>query len=225
MTREEIETLLFSKKSTERRRAAKYIGKHNLVAFAEQVHEAYVKEKRDERTWETQAAMINTLGLLDHKPAKNDIEQVFRQSGELHTTAIEAATAYIRLARKSINDSQPVLELLALDNYAVLTGVSLSLAIDKMLPDREAIELILKCYWNSNKHKDRIGKEYGIMDARQYVAIACANWDVSLTADFLNHCIETAYDITSFNKPARNLTLVAVCENSLKGKYSKAYLP
>ena len=63
------------------------------------------------------------------------------------------------------------------------------------------------------------------MDSRQYLAIACANWNVELTKDFLNHCINTASNINSFGKPVINQNLIDVCQNSLKGKFSKSYLP
>ena len=76
-----------------------------------------------------------------------------------------------------------------------------------------------------NKHKDRLGHEYGLVDSRKYLAIACANWDIELTRDFLNHCIDTASNISSFGKPVINQSLIEVCQNSLKGKFSKAYLP
>jgi hypothetical protein len=67
--------------------------------------------------------------------------------------------------------------------------------------------------------------ESGLTDSRKYLAIACANWDKRLTENFLNHCIETSKHINKFNnKKVSDENLVAVCKNSLKGKYSKAYL-
>jgi hypothetical protein len=53
------------------------------------------------------------------------------------------------------------------------------------------------------------------------LAIACANWDKKLTENILKHYIETGYYLNSSVKMA---DLIMVCENSLKGKYSKSYL-
>jgi len=75
-----------------------------------------------------------------------------------------------------------------------------------------------------NKHKDRIGQEYGLTDSRKYLALACANWDIELTKEFLNHCINTAVENNSFGKPVVNQNLIDICQNSLKGKFSKGYL-
>lgn len=53
MTTEEIKEKLTSKKSTNRRRASKEIGKSKLSEFGDDLYDAYLKEKNDKRTWET----------------------------------------------------------------------------------------------------------------------------------------------------------------------------
>jgi len=109
-------------------------------------------------------------------------------------------------------------------SVSVVAGALRALAIEELIPPKDEIERILTICWDINKHKDRIGHEYGLIDSRKYLAIACANWDKELTNNFLNHCIETAFNISRFDKPVPNTNLVAVCENSKNGKFSKSYL-
>ena len=116
------------------------------------------------------------------------------------------------------------MELLETDILNIINGALKVLAYDKMKPDKETIEKIIKISWDLNKHKQRIGVEYGTNDSREYVANACAGWDKELTLDFLNHCIETAYNKSHLGKEYKNEQLIKICKNSLKGKYSKADL-
>ena len=225
MTTEEILEKLNSKKSADRRRGAKEIGKLKLSEFGEELYEKYLIERLDKRTWETQCEMIKALGSIDFRKAINEIELIVRTNIPHDMITIVAGTTYVQLKRKSINDGSPVLELLDFGSVSVIHGALLALAIDQMKPEENEIRNILSLCKDINKHKDRIGYEFGLMDSRQYLAIACANWDIELTRNFLNHCTDTASNISSFGKPVINQNLIDVCQNSLKGKFSKAYLP
>jgi hypothetical protein len=169
--------------------------------------------------------MIKALGSIDFKKAINEVEQIVQTNIPHDMMTVVSATTFVQLKRKSINDGSPVLELLEFGSVSVIHGALLALAIDQMKPDENEVRKILSYCRDINKHKDRIGHEFGFMDSRQYLAIACANWDIELTKDFLNHCIDTALDINSFGKPVINQNLIDVCQNSLLGKFSKAYLP
>jgi hypothetical protein len=224
MTREEISEKLNSKKSADRRRGAKEIVKLKLSELGEELYEKYLIEKLDKRTWETQCEMIKALGAIDFKKAINEIEQIVHTNIPHDTITSVSSTAYVQLKRKSLSDGSPVLELLRFGSVSVINGALKALAIDQMTPTEDEIRKILFVSKDINKHKDRIGHEYGLMDGRQYLAMACANWNIELTKDFLNHCINTASDINSFGKPITNHNLIDICQNSLKGKISKGYL-
>ena len=216
LTTEEITQIaadLQNSKSEKRRNAAKKISKNRLSELGEQLFAAYLKERQDKRTWETQCEMIKALGLIDYKKAQESIFEIVKQNEPHDTITTYAALAYIRLKRKSINDGAPALELLEFGRISVIGGVLMVLAIDKMIPDNDTIEKIIKICWNLHEHKDRT---VGIGDDRKYLAIACANWNKNLVKDFLNHCIETAGKNQNY--------LIEVSQNSLNGKYSKAYL-
>lgn len=216
-----IKEKLFSKKSSERRSAAKRIGKEKMTSLAKDLYVAYTKENLDKRTWETQSEMIRALGILDYKPALNDIEKIVRKNIPHDTITRRAATAFVQLMRKSIYDAKPVLELLSFGSISVISAALQALAVDSMLPPDNEIKKIIKISWDINKHKDRIGKEYGLEDPRKNLAAACAGWDITLTKDFLNHCIETAYNINKFNKQIKNDNMIDVCQKALEGKYVK----
>ena len=220
MTVDEVKEKLLSKKSSDRLSATKRILKENILELADQLFAAYTKEKRDKRTWETQSEMVKALGVLNYKPAISDIEVIVRQNIPHDMITMNATTAFVQIKRKNIYDAQPVLELLNFGSISVISGALYALAIDKMLPPKTEIEEILQICWDINKHKDRVGHEFGLIDPRIYLAVACAGWDLELTKDFLNHCTETAFNISRFDQPVENIQLIEVCKKSFKGKYS-----
>lgn len=224
MTKEETITMLNSKKSADRRRAAKEIGKLKLSEFGNDLYSSYLKEKQDKRTWETQTEMIKSLGLLDYKDALQEMESIINVNIPHDIVTSVAATTFVQLKRDSINDTKPVIDLLNFGSVSVISGALYSLPIDRMIPPENEIELIINKSWDINKHPDRIGHEFGLIDSRIYLALACSDWNPNLTKGFLNHCIKTAFNINRFDRPVENTNLIAVCENSLKGKYSKGYI-
>jgi hypothetical protein len=220
MTIDELKEKLVSKKSKDRLSATKSISKEKISELADDLFAAYLKERQDPRTWQPQSEMIRALGLLDYKAALPDIEIVVRKNIPHDSITIRAATTFVQLKRKSINDAQPVLELLSFGSTSVIHGALIALAVDRMIPPNNEIEQIIKISWDINKHKDRIGHEYGLMDPRNELARACAGWDKSLATGFLNHCIETAFNINDNRKPVENNILIDICKNSLSGKYA-----
>lgn len=58
---------LHSTRSPERRSAAKKIGKKHITALGDELLDAYLQERKDKRTWETQTEMIKALGRIGHK--------------------------------------------------------------------------------------------------------------------------------------------------------------
>ena len=224
MTTEEIATKLQSSKSADRERAANAICKLKLTDLAEDLFAAFLKDTKENRSSYTRCAMIKALGVLDFKKALPEIKKIVVKNFIHDTLTGLATTCYIQLKRKSIHDGEPVIDALKFGRYSVINGALFALAVDQMVPKENEIKEIIKLCKNINKHKDRIGHEYGLIDSRIYLALACANWDPKLTIDFLNHCIVTAIDIDVQGKPYPNQKLVDVCNNSLNGKFSKKHL-
>jgi len=212
MTTEEIKTKRHSTKSADRNRAAKEIGKLKLTHFADDLYQAYLKETKDKRTWETQVEMILDLGLLDYKNALTEIDTIIKANNPYDMITYAAAQTYVRLKRKSLNDASPVLELLQFGGLSTVDGCLNPLGYDKMQPDENQIKELIKLSWDLHKHKDRLGHEGRYREPRYGLAATCAGWDRQLTNDFLEHCLATA---------DRDTPLKYVSENSLKGEYVK----
>ncbi|MDR2104766.1 MAG: hypothetical protein LBP51_03315 [Deferribacteraceae bacterium] len=212
MTNEEIVEKLNSTKSSDRRRAAKEIGKKIIVELGDDLYKKYLEEIKDKKRWETQCEMIKSLGIINYKNAMGNIEKIVTDNISHDAVTICAATTYVQLKRQSLNDGLPVLELLEFGRISVIIGSLMALAYDKMVPDDNTIEKIIKLCWDLHIHNDI---SVGISGGRKYLAIACANWDKKLTERILNHYIQTA---------GKDNNLIDVCNNSLKGKYSKSYL-
>lgn len=210
MIKEEIKEKLFSAKSSDRRKAAKEIGHLKLLDFSSDLLVAYIDEKKDKRTWETQVEMILALGLVGYKPTLFEILSIIKQNKPHDMITYAAAQTYVRLTRHSLHDAQPVIELLKFGGLSLVDGALKPLGDDRMMPPQEEITKIIELSWNLHGHKDRIGNENGYMDPRYGLIVACAGWDIQLTKDFLNHCLLTSGNDTSILK---------VVQNSLKGKF------
>lgn len=212
MTSEEISKNLHSTRSADRRKAAREIGRQKKLEFGGALFTAYLKERKDVRTWETQYHMILALGLVDYKPALPEIEQIVRLNKSHDMITYGAAQTYVRLKRKSLQNASPVIELLQFGGLSVSDGALNPLAYDNMMPPDNEIETLIRLGWDLHQHGDRIGYERGYSDPRYGLAAACAGWKKELTRDFLLHCISTA---------GLDETFKTVAEKSLQSKYSK----
>ena len=205
MTQDELKTLLTSKKSKDRLRAAKQIVKSMIYDLAEDLLMAYRKELSDSRTWQTQVEMIKSIGLLRIDDAITLIDPIIQENKEHDMITYAAAECYVRLQRETINDATPVIELLKFGRFSIVDGCLNPLGYDRMIPTDTQIKELIELSWNLHKNKER-----GHTDPRYGIAAACAGWNPELTNGFLNHCLETANNDTP---------LKYVAENSLKGKY------
>ena len=161
MTKDEILKKLNSKKSVDRKKAAREISKNIIVEFGDELYKKYIEEIKDKKAWETQCEMIDALGIIQYKQAFEMIDKIVKENIVHDTITIRAATAYVRLKRKSLNDGSPVLELLEFGHISVIVGALKVLAYDKMIPDNETIEKIINFCWDLKNHKDIVN---GISD-------------------------------------------------------------
>lgn len=207
-TQAELRERLGASKSAQRRSAAKTIGRERLTELADALHEAYLAEREDSRTWETQYEMLVALGLVGHMAALPDIEPIVRANEPHDMITYGAAQAYVRLSRDSLADAAPSLELLEFGRLSVVDGCLVPIGRDRMMPDTPSIRALTEGAWDLHRHPDRVGKEAGLMDPRDSLAAACALWDSDLVRPFLEHCMATG------DQPLRR-----VAEASLEGRY------
>lgn len=200
-----IKKNLEDSKSTVRRKAAIEIGKNKMEDLGENLLKAYVKEKKDERTWETQKEMIKSLGLINYSKAIKEVQEICEKNEPDSMVGIIAAEAYVRLKRKSINDVTPVIELLNYGHHSIMQGAYNALGYDKMLASDEEIIKLIKL---SEKPASKVLPQFD--DPRYGLAAAAAGWKKELVEEFLLDCLKSS------NEP-----LKYVAANALKGKYVK----
>jgi hypothetical protein len=208
----EIETKLKSTKSSDRRQAAKTIGKLKIKEAGELLFEAFLKEKKDLRTWETKVEMILALGLIEYKAALSEIETITEANLPYDMVTYAAAITFVRLKRESLADSSPAIRLLTSGRLSLVSGALIPIGNDRMIPSDNEISELINLSWDLHQHPDRIGLERGYLDPRYGLALACAGWKKDLTNPFLNHCLATI---------GKDAMLKSVVELALKGKYGK----
>lgn len=212
MNVEKIRELLLSKKTADRKKAAKEVGENNLKEFSDLLFQSFVEENLNPKSWETIVQMTLSLGKINYLPALDLIKEIVEKNKPHDMITYAAAQTYVRLKRASLKDVSPIIELLRFGGLSIVDGALTPLAYDKMQPSNEDIQILLKLCWNLHEHKDRIGSEYGYTDPRYGLAAACAYWDKNITTAFLNHCIDTANNDGS---------LIYVAKTALQGKTPK----
>lgn len=147
LSEEEIRLIkndLISSKSAKRRSAAKKIGKYQILSMSNELLEAYIKERKDVRTWETQTAMITALGKIDCKDALPYLQEIVDRNKDFDTITAYAALAYIRLTRKNPNDTETIIDFMMSGNTMVFDGAVMALAYDDIVPTQSEMKKIIE---------------------------------------------------------------------------------
>ncbi|RQO73953.1 hypothetical protein DBR43_00665 [Pedobacter sp. KBW06] len=201
---DEIKAQLSSSKVADRKKGAKTIGKELLKELGDDLWAAYLKQVNIANSWEAQIMMINSLGLIRYKPAKDNFYKICLENQEHDMITCYAAMAYTRIMRTSDNDVSPVFALFKFGGFSVINGALRGIAADKLILQKEEIEKLISLVEKiPQKH------EVGYSDLRIGLACACAGWDKSLVSGFLERC---------FTSPDKEL--INVAEKALKKKYS-----
>lgn len=201
---DEIKEQLSSSKVADRKKGAKIIGKEFLKELGDDLWAAYLKQVTIVNSWEAQIMMINSLGLIRYKPAKDSLYQICLDNKEHDMITIYAAMAYSRIMRTSDNDVSPVFDLFKFGGFSVIDGALRCISADRLMLQEEEIKRLISLTENfPQKH------EVGLGDLRIGLACACAGWDKNLVSGFLERC---------FTSPDKQLGYAA--EKALKKKYS-----
>ena len=139
-----IKNDLLSSKSAKRRSAAKKIGKYQIISLRDELLQAYIKERQDVRTWETQTAMITALGKVDHKAALPYLQEIIDRNKDADTITIYTALAYIRLTRKNANDMETIIDFMTIGNASVFDGAVTALAYDDIVPTESEMKKVIE---------------------------------------------------------------------------------
>lgn len=182
-----IKESLYDSKSTNRRSAAQKIGKKKIIELGDDLFNAYLKEKKDIRTWETQTAMIIALGKIGYKNAIEELSKILEANAQFDTITDAAACSFVRISRKHKNDAMPVIELIKNGKLSTLNGATSVLTYDDMIPSDEEVLKIIDIF---NKKSENDLVSIGVGDPRSYLISAMSKWKKELTINYLNQYIE-----------------------------------
>ncbi len=201
---EELRELLYASKIAERKKAIKYIGKNKIDQLSSEVISLLKKEYDKKKSWQFIVEIIDVLGEMKVAEVKDFLYDICKNNVNHDMITASAAMAYCRISRTTANDVSSVLELLSFGGFSVVNGALKSLAIDKIVPKAEDINIIIEKVKNFEpKH------EKGYADVRVGLVVASAGWRGGNVKDFLEKCMQnTSYE------PLKKMALM-----SLKGKY------
>ncbi len=187
----DIQQLLSSSKVAERRKAIKQIEKENRTDLIPALIAALEKELESPKMWQSQGEMITALGNLKATPALDIIEKICAENKEHDLVTIFAAKAFVRIKKEGNKDVNPVLELLQIGGYSIVTGAFLAIGEDQMIFSNDEIITLLNFAENYQKKWVR-----GTMDIRNGLVQAAINWPFEIVENFVKTCASQTDDPT-----------------------------
>ncbi|MCC9043559.1 hypothetical protein LNQ81_12835 [Myroides sp. M-43] len=191
---EYLKLLLESSKAPERRKAAKLMGEFEVVDLGDSLYQAYLKESKNLKAWETQCIMIKAIGKIKYKNVLPHLESILEENQVDDMITHEVALAYVRINRKSIKDISPILKLLKEGNLSVLSGALAVLAFDDIIPEKEDMYTLIDAV-NLKKSLIKEQHEVGSFDPREYLLSAMSKWDRKdpKIINFIEECSKDEY--------------------------------
>ena len=184
LTQEEIiliKSNLFSSKSSKRRSAAKKIARYAVVSLADELLEAYLKERKDIHTWETQSEMIKAFAKIDCKAAIPYLKEIVDENKDMDTITTFASLSYIRLNRQSANDMSVIIDFLENGNRSVFMGAIYAMAYDDVVPTEQEMTYVLDIFEKRTVYTDPYTYN------AQPIISAMHKWKNEMIAPFLGH--------------------------------------
>ncbi|MGG5599030.1 hypothetical protein ACPDHJ_04435 [Myroides sp. C8-3] len=190
----DLRVLLNSTKAPERRKAAKLIGEFRVVDLGDSLYQAYLKESKNSKAWESQCIMIKAIGKIKYKNVLPHLERILEENQVDDMITHEVALAYVRMNRKSIKDISPIIKLLKEGNLSVLSGALAVLAFDDIIPEKEDMYTIIDAV-NLKQTLIKEQHEVGSFDPREYLLSAMSKWDKKdpKISSFIEECSKDEY--------------------------------
>ncbi|MBK9579778.1 MAG: hypothetical protein IPK50_15005 [Fibrobacterota bacterium] len=167
--------------SARRRKAAKTIGKLKLTNLSAPIFEAFLKEREDSRTWETQACMISSLGRIQCKDALPVIHEIIVKNLEFDAITSSASEASVRIESIHTPPAKIALELFKNGKHSVQYGALSALYFDKVLPSESDMEKII----DAVEATPRIEPPGMVGDLRELLICLMAYWPANFTKPYL----------------------------------------
>ena len=188
ISKEEFLTIkndLFSSKSSTRRNAAKKIKRNEIVSLAEDLLKAYLEERKDVRTWETQTEMIKALGKIHCQAVIPYLKEIVDADKDMDTITIYATLEYIRLTRRNPNDMSLILNFLKNGGKSVFTGAVFAMAFDDVIPTKQQMIEVLNIL-----DKERAVYNNPYVYPTQHIISSMYKWPNEMILPFLQHYIQ-----------------------------------
>lgn len=192
---------LQDKSSAKRRSAAKKIGKSLINQLGPDLFNAYLNERKDPRTWETQVEMIKALGRLRYHELLPYVEEIVRKDIEFDMITIQAATAFVKLKFTSTKDVSFITELIKNHRYSVQLGSLYAVFYENIKPDPTEMHRMINAVLNSYHPESK-----GHFDTRRILAIILSTWP----KDISHPVLESLRQVNSIQS--------IVIDSALKGK-------
>ena len=207
MESSEIISSLNSFSSVKIIKAAKKLRKLPFKGACTHLLEAYKRESNS-NSWETQAEIIVTSGILLCNDFIPYLETICQKNEPHSAVTTVAGCSYLRIKRNSLTDVTPILKYIGNINYSLGKGFLFALGLDKMIPNDNDQKILISEFHDFGKDRNPL-----YSDPRYGLAAACAGWTNSKVDDFLHHCIKTG-----------DRYLINVAESALKGEYVKKHI-
>lgn len=168
--------------SPRRRSAAKKLRKLADSTAGPALLDALKRELPDKRPWETQYQMIMALGHCGYREAAPLLQILAHEKFEATMVLVAVGDAYVRLCRRSDNDSVPLSEILAVNNdEGLLDGALRATAMLRMSFDSETTASIIERV--VTRRSERL---------KFWLAVGCAGWSGPAVDQFLDQCLASA---------------------------------
>jgi len=136
--------LLKHTRSPKRRSAAKRLRKRGDTSAGKALLSALRKEIEDLRTWETQYQLIMAIGECEYVEALPFLKDFADQPLEATMIYVGLGDALVRLQIQSLNDGEPIIELMESGNEMLIDGAFRAMAMLRMVPSAVHVQKIIR---------------------------------------------------------------------------------
>jgi len=191
--------------SSKRRSAAKLLRKLAAPASGPPLLAALQAEAQDLRSWETRYQLIMALAECGYVPARPFLQDLASRKREAPMLDVALGDALVRLAAPA-DQGRVALDLASSENLELADGACRALAMLRVVPSRDVIEVVLVHAERGDLHEAKR------INPRFWVAAACPGWldEAPSVRPFLQRCLGS-----------RNQQVRRAAELALQGKYAR----
>lgn len=162
---------------------AKLLQKEYVPGFEEIIVNILETRYHTDKSWEVQSELIKLSGKEHIMSALPTIKGIVDKNIEFDMVTIQAATAYLRMARENASDVNPIISRFGNIGYSVGEGFLSCLGEDSMTPSVDNQNKLISYFYDFGNPLPP-----GHIDPRFGLAQAAQKWDTSEAKKFIEHC-------------------------------------